>query len=159
MKKSRLVIGIIAAVILFLLIFGNPFSSPTIAEFKRDYIQRVDKELRKPNNKFRESIESAHKTVTVKDAYISSCTVTTRDGSNNAGRKGSNISTIDLKIHSVWDGKFHKNGYTDLRVILDFHEGKGTVRNAEIVATNALINTKSPYFWSRVGVIKALLIL
>ena len=32
MKKSRLVIGIIAAVILFLLIFGNPFSSPTIAE-------------------------------------------------------------------------------------------------------------------------------
>lgn len=168
MKKSYLVVGILVVAVLYLLIFGNPFSSlsgqstvsePTVAEFQKDFCRKVDKELSSRDNDIRKRIEAAHATVTVKDAYVSFCRMTTRDGSDNAGRNGSNISNVNFTIHTVWDGIFHKNGYTDLQIVLDVHGDKADVRTSEIVDTNAMINVEDPNFWYAVGATTAILLL
>lgn len=159
MKKKYVIGGIVIGIILLLLIFGNPFATGmSVDRYRQNFISKADKVLKNPNHELRRRIERAHATVTVRRAYVSSCEIETRDGSSNAGKHGENIAKLGYIIHTVWDGKFHKNGYTDLLIVLDYWNGEASVRTAKIVGSNALINVESPEFWGEVAAIGLLLL-
>ena len=159
MKKWCLIIGGIILAIFLCIYFFSESEYSTIPELREAFISDVNEALMDPNNEIRKRIESAHKTVTVKKAYISSCTIRTIDGSNNTGKNYSNIAEVDFTVHTAWDGVFHKNGYTDLQIVLDCHNGEVNVKKAGIVDTNAWVNTEDPEFWYAVGVAVGTLLL
>ena len=130
----------------------------TVAEFREQAEQEINKALSSPSHDLRKYVENAHKTVTVHTAYVSDLQITTKDGGNNAGVEGKNIRRIHLEITTRWNGMIHKNGYTVVGVDLENINGEGKVTNAGIIRTDALINTEDPKFWYEVGTAVALLL-
>lgn len=121
----------------------------TVDDFRSEFIARTDAGLASPGHAVRKYVEKAHVSVTVSEAHVKTCCVTTVDGSNLAGEDDSNISEVRMVVHCSWDGKVHKGGHTDVEITLDKRMGK--VTNTRIVDTDALVNTEDPDFWITVG--------
>ena len=88
----------------------------TVDEYKAAYVSKIECELAKANAAWRSHVKSAHLTVKPTKAYVLSCEVKTLDGSRSAGKNDSNISEVVTIIRCSWDGKYHKNGHTDLKI-------------------------------------------
>ena len=126
-------------------------SQYTVAEFKRHYLPVINNRLKDKENFFgniMSRVDQAHKTVTVRDAYFSKCEITTKNGSNIAGKGGCNIKKIDYEITVIWDGYFKKFGKTILAICQENIPGAGIhVTKADIVYTDAWINVEDGEKW------------
>ena len=155
--------GILAFVICVLLIaiigaIGGD-GEYTVADFRNDTEQKINRELCKKNNPINQLVEAAHLTVTVTEAYVSDVRASTKDGSNLAGRNGSNIKNAKIYITTRWDGNIHKNGKTVVELSYERVRDEWKVMDAKIVETDALVTTTDPDFWYKVGVGIAILLL
>ena len=127
------------------------FRSESVGEYSKRLEQKLNKDLSDPNNAVRRRVESAHGTVDVTSAYISKIRIVTKDGSDNAGVDGSNVSEVHVNIMTYWDGIFHKDGYTEFYANIDMASGQPKGKKAGIVRTNAWINMEDPEFWLSVA--------
>jgi hypothetical protein len=126
----------------------TPPPSESVESYRARTIADVNRWLASNDNWIRKKIEDAHVTVTAKSARVSSCTVRTVDGSSSAGRKGSNVSDVDLVITVFWDGWFQKDGYTEFRILYDNQNHK--TKEAKYLKSNAMINLDT-VDWFSVG--------
>ena len=172
MKNNKFTTFIIGGIVAVFIIWGacSLFSSPsakalseekiiTVQEYSEAVQRNINTALSNPNHGVRKRIESAHGTVTTTSAYVSKIQVLTKNGSNNAGKDGSNVREVNMNIMVRWDGVFHKNGYTEFYISLDTASTQVHVNEAKIVKTNALINMEDPNFWFEVGTGIGLLLL
>lgn len=120
----------------------------SVEEYRQRKIKEVNDALQYPDHLFRQQVESAHKTVDVKTAYVSDMRITTKDGKSRIINE-SDIQRIEMTITSKWDGYFHKGGETVLQVTYENTDGKLKASQAKIIKTDAMINTKDPNFWLR----------
>ena len=124
----------------------------TVAEFCQKAEQKINMSLQSDDSPIKRKVENAHLTVTVRDAYVSSMRVTTKDGSNSAGdATGSNVRSMKVTITTKWDGLFHKNGTTIVDLSYERVRDKWQVTDAKITYTDAWINIEDPEFWFVVG--------
>ncbi len=153
--------AIALALFVFAILLGHACGSnvQTVEEYQQECIESLNKELQDPKNPVIQRIENAHGTVKVTSAQVSYCKASTIDGTNNAGKNGSNISALQIQITTRWDGIFQKNGYTVFFMDFDTNHGKLNLRNAGITETNALVNTEDPDFWYGVGYLTGALLL
>ena len=140
-------------------IFFLTACSETVDEYTRRAKAKLNDDLHQPDHPLRRHVEDAHVTVNAREAYVSNFHVITKDGSKNAGRKGSNIKEVQADIVVRWDGVIHKNGETVLSVAWNVSSGKSYVKKAKITKTDALVNTKDPGFWLDVAGACCLLLL
>lgn len=158
-KRTGLYAGIAVAVLVCLICIVIGFSrGQSVADYRRDMVREINNELASPNSALKKFIEDAHWTVDVTSAKVVECKVTTMDGSDNAGRNGSNVSQVSMLIRFQWKG-FVDTGRTDFRLVLDVPND--TVMQASIVYTDAMVNTQDIGFWwdlgTLVGTVLALL--
>ena len=133
------------AVAAFTVVFTTGCGMP-VEEYRQKKTKEINDALQSPDHTFRQHVESAHKTVKVKKAYVSSMSITTKDGKSRISDE-SDIERIEMQISAQWDGVFHKNGETVLQVTYENSGGELKVSQAKIVKTDALINIKDPQFW------------
>lgn len=136
----------------------------TLAQYEQKRRNEINRELSKPSGELRQAlfsrVKKAHKTVTVKQAYVSKFMATTTDGRDVVFVDNSNISEVTMQITTRWDGIFHKNGFTDLEIVYRMAENnKMDIISCKIVDTNASVNTEDPNFWYKVGAVAGALIL
>ena len=88
------IIAIAGAAFAWWLYFRHP--NLTVDEFQEKFVRGIESELRKPNHPLRQAIEQRKgKLVHIK---VTGVACKTKDNSNNAGRKGNNIKSIDIRI-------------------------------------------------------------
>ncbi len=116
----------------------------TVNDAKQKLCRELNEELKKPECPLRKWIENAHGTVFVKYAHVLTCDMTTIDGSENAGKDDGNIRSAVVDIKFVWDGIFHKGGYSVLRLDIDAQNPANLT--GKIIKTDALINLEDPKF-------------
>lgn len=146
---------------------SKPIPKPrtiTLAQYEEKCKNEINRELQKPTGELRKSlssrVENAHKTVTVKNAYVSQFIATTTDGRDVVFVDNPNISEVVMRITTKWDGIFHRNGFTDLEIVYRMAENnKMDIISCKIVDTNASVNTEDPNFWYKVGAVAGALIL
>lgn len=109
----------------------------SVESFQSHIIETINRELANPNHTLRVFVQNQHGTVTVKQAYVSDCTVKTTDYNKSIKPDCSNIQSISYTINFIWDGIFHKNGKTIIRITEDHKTG---ATQSEIVHTDALIS-------------------
>ena len=156
MKNFLIVAGIAIAVFLCFSACGDGGvvdRSISIEQYKQNVINDFNQKLTKSDDNLRRRVENAHGTVTVKKAYVSTCDVVMRDSSMKVKKNESNVAQVSLVITFCWDGVFHKNGYTKLRLVLDNAGNEWVLRSARIIETDALINMEDPEFWMGVGLL------
>ena len=100
--------------------------------------------------KIKEFIERIHPLVTYKRAVISAMRAVTIDGSNNAGRRGGNISEVEMLVTFYWEGPVTKDGFTEVRFNYDYQGRQLKARHFE--RSNAAINLET-VDWFKVGVV------
>lgn len=149
---------LLAVVILGIMASGDDQPAITVAEFREQAEQEINKALSTSDHNMRKYVENAHKTVTVHTAYVSDLQITTKDGTNNAGVGGKNIRRLHLEITTRWDGLIHKNGFTVIGTDLENINNEWKVTNSGIIKTDAIVNTEDPKFWYEVGAAAALLL-
>ena len=110
----------------------------SVETYRGRLIAAVNQTLLDPNHPIRQKIESNHVTVTVKSARVTACTIQTVNGSDNAGKDGSNVATVDLVITAIWDGYVHKDGFTEVEVLYD-NQNKIT-KETRFLRSNAVVN-------------------
>ena len=118
----------------------------SVGEYRDQLIAEVNHDLENPDNPIRRKIENAHVTVTAKSANVTSCSVYTVDGSNNAGKNGGNVSEIDMVITVMWDGWIDKNGFTEFEV--DYDNQNRVVKNSKYLRSSAMINLDTVDWYS-----------
>lgn len=143
--------GLLAFVICALLI-GGISGEYTVADFRNDTEQNINRALQQENNMIKQLVETAHVTVTLTEAYVSDVRATTKDGSNLAGRNGSNIKNTKIYITTRWDGFLHKNGKTVVELSYERVRDEWKVMDAKIVETDAWVDITDSKFWYKVGV-------
>jgi hypothetical protein len=123
----------------------------SVSEFKEKFERETNNALSSSSHPLRRRVENAHGTVDVRQAYVSSLAVETKDGSDDVGKDGKNIRRIKMTITTIWDGFIHKGGRTELTLLIE-NTGNGlkTV-DSRISYTNAMINTEDSEFWSDLG--------
>ena len=121
----------------------------TVEQYKSECVKSLNSQLGNPNDALRKFIENAHLTVTVTDAYVLSCEVTTLDGSSSAGENDSNIHRVEAIIRFGWDGIIDKGGHSDLKLVIDAQTKQ--IKDSKIINTTAAINVEDPEFWFQVG--------
>lgn len=141
--KIGAVIFIALVVVFFIWTKGE-----SVESYRTRLVAGVNQKLELNNNGIRKRIEGAHLTVTAKSAKVTSCVIRTIDGSNNAGREGSNVSEVDMVVTVFWDGYFQKNGYTELQVIYDAQNK--SVKETKYLKSNAVFNMEK-IDWFSVG--------
>ena len=156
MKNFLIVVGIV--IVTFICFSacddgGIIDQSITIEQYKQNVINDFNQKLTKSDDNLRRRVENAHGTVTVKKAYVSTCDVVMRDSSMKVKKNESNVAEVSLVITFCWDGVFHKNGYTKLRLVLDNAGKEWVLRSAKIIDTDAIINMEDPEFWMGVGLL------
>lgn len=127
---------------------GGVSQSETVQQFRDQLIAQQNQWLAQSDNPIRKKIENAHMTVTAKGASVSSCSVQTIDGTENAGKNGSNVSEIDIIYTVTWDGWFQKDGYTEFEV--DYDNQNRMVKNTKYLRSSALFNADT-INWVEVG--------
>ena len=142
--SSKFIVCAIAIIAVFL--FWKPLGSDSVDAYRQRMIAEVNQELLKKENPVRQRIESAHVTVTVKSAKVSSCIVTTIDGTDKAGRNGSNVREVTLDITTYWDGWLHKDGYTEFRIVYDPQSRKA--KETKFLKSNAMLNLETVDWYS-----------
>ncbi|MCL2742377.1 MAG: hypothetical protein FWE67_00845 [Planctomycetaceae bacterium] len=120
----------------------------TTEAYRQTVIREINGYLQNESDERRRYIEFAHQTVTVTSATVTSCQIETLDGSNNAGYEGKNVSRVTYEITAYWDGVFHKQGHSVLKIVSDVQNGKST---AKIIKTDAVVNIEDPNFWYEAG--------
>ena len=156
----KALLGIIISVLIIwggCKLFSN--SGETVAEYSQRMEKELNAELADPANQVRKYKEDAHGTVTVKSANVSSISIRTKDGSDNAGKKGSNVSEVKVTIITYWDGILHKNGHTEFSINFDMSSKEPRLKEYGIINTNAKINMTDPKFWYSVGYAIGILLL
>ncbi len=130
---------------------GSTPSAPvrTIDDVRREIIADVERDLANPSAPLRKRIENAHMTVDVTSTKVVRCDISTRDGSNRAGRDDSNVSMVELLIRFNWTG-FLDSGYTDLKIT---HDAVNDRTEAVIDYTTAMLNLEDKELWTDVGFI------
>ena len=157
MKKQLLYGGGGVAAIIAIIIFAFSSSGESVEQYKKKATSEINAALQDKTHAIRKRIEQAHMTVTVKTARVTGFDVTTLDGSDKAGKNGSNIKTTTIEITAYWDGLIHKDGFTEFVIEYDVQYDK--VVSAKIGRTNALFNAEEVN-WYEVGtVIGTLLVL
>jgi hypothetical protein len=121
---------------------------PSVEEYRAAVIAEMNRNLALSDNAVRKKIEDAHLTVTAKDASVTSCDIRTVDGSDRAGKNGSNVAEIDCVITVKWDGWIQHDGFTEFEIVYD-NQTK-TVKETKYLRSNALINIDT-IDWSAVG--------
>jgi len=139
---------VIFGIILISLITGGCSRQESVQEFGQRQISMIDKELLDPNNAICKRIEAAHITVTAKSAKVTQWQAQTIDGSNNAGKNGSNIGDIDMVITVIWDGLLQKDGFTEIEILYD-NQNKRT-KATKYLRSSALVNWEN-VDWKAVG--------
>ena len=86
--------------------------------------------------------------MTAKSGKVTTCSVRTVDGSDNAGKNGSNVSEIDLVITVNWDGWIQKGGYTEFE--MDYDNQNKVVKKTAFLRSNATIDWPKVN-WFKVG--------
>jgi hypothetical protein len=132
---------------LFSIFILTACSNESVESYSRRLQKQINDDLADSNHPLRKRVESAHVSVDSTAAYVSNFRAITKDGSHEAGFKGSNIKEIRADIVVRWDGLIHKDGETILSVVWDVSSGNAQVKKAEITRTDALINIKDPEFW------------
>lgn len=122
---------------------------PTKADYIKAFLADTQEMLKDPKNVFFKYVEESHLTVKAKGASIKNCSVDTIDGSDSAGLNGENISRIYLCVTVSWDGNVHKDGYSDVSVIIDPHQNK--ILEGKISNSNAAIDVNDPALWQGLG--------
>ena len=112
------------------------------------FVASVNAELANPSSEYRQYIENAHVTVTVKSARVIQSEIHTVDGTDATGENHSNIAMISLLIRFDWEG-ITESGYSDLRVVIDVPQRRITER--KIVDTSAMVDITDFGFWVDVG--------
>ena len=123
----------------------------TVNWYREKMERELNETLSQQDNSVTKKVEAAHGTVTVKQAYVSDLVIKTKDGSNIAGKHGENIRNIGCSVTTRWDGVFHKNGTTVVRITWENINGQFQVTSAKIIHTDALVNMEDPNFWYEVG--------
>jgi hypothetical protein len=100
--------------------------------------------------KVKEFIENIHPLVTYKRAGIAAMRAVTIDGSNNAGRRGGNISEVEMLVTFYWEGPVTKDGFTEVRFNYDYQGRQLKARRFE--RSNAAINLET-VDWIKVGAV------
>ena len=100
--------------------------------------------------KVKEFIEKIHPLVTYKRAVISEMRAVTIDGSNNAGRRGENISEVAMLVTFFWEGPVTKDGFTEVRFNYDY-QGR-QLKGRRFERSNAAINLET-VDWFKVGMV------
>ena len=142
--KSKI---ITAVVILFAIIVFWP-RGESVEKYRDQLIAGVNQELAASDNPVRKKIEDAHVTATAKSARVTACSVRTVDGSDNAGKNGSNVAEIDLVITVIWDGWIQKDGFTEFEIDYD-NQSKAT-KGAKYLRSSAMVNFDT-VDWFQVG--------
>ena len=156
-KRTGLFVGIGIAAVALLCITGigvmafvgeKGARERTVSDYRSEVMRDINAELSKPDSKLKKRIEDAHLTVTVKSTSIVRCDVTTKDGSDKAGKDDSNIDKVSMLIRFKWKGIID-TGFTDL--LLEYDVGNDRLLKSEIDNTTALVNAEDPSFWWDVG--------
>jgi hypothetical protein len=148
--------GIACALLVLWLIY--PSSSQTVDQYRNSVITEINQDLMDANHSVRKRIESAHLSVVAKSAKVTSCKIKTIDGSDKAGKDGSNVSEVDVVITVIWDGIIQTDGYTEFQIVYD--NQNNTVKEARFLNSNAMFNWETVDWWSvgwSIGSIIALL--
>ena len=88
------IIAIAGAASAWWLYFRHP--EETVGEFKEKFVRDIESELRKSNHPLRQAIaNSGAKSTSIS---VTGVECKTKDNSDNAGRKGSNIESIDIRV-------------------------------------------------------------
>ena len=88
------IIAIAGAASAWWLYFRHP--EETVGDFKKNFVRDIESELRKSNHPLRQAIaNSGAKSTSIS---VTGVECITKDNSDNAGRKGSNIKSIDVRI-------------------------------------------------------------
>jgi len=93
-------------------------------------------------------IEDIHPLVTYKRAAISEMRAVTVDGSGNAGRRGENISEVEILVTFYWEGPVTKDGFTEVRFNYDY-QGR-QLKGRRFERSNAAVNLET-VDWFKVG--------
>ena len=120
----------------------------TVAQYRDKFVEDANKELENPQSKLRKYVEDAHLTVKVSEAHVISCEMTTKDGTDKAGKDGENVQDVTITMRFSWSGLVY-DGTTDLRIVLDAPKKK--VLKTEVVRTDALVDLTDTKFWYNVG--------
>lgn len=139
--------GTVVAVFV-LLLFCSLNAGESVDAFQKRLVNALEVELASPSHAIRKRVEAAHVTVTSTGARVTECHIKTLDGSNRAGKNGSNIREIDMIVTVYWDGVFQKGGYTQLQMILDAQSN--TMITTRYVGGNAKFNAETTD-WFEVG--------
>jgi len=141
--------GIAIAAVLVVWIAWSLFGSfDSVESYRHKVISQLNRELLDRNNAIRKRIEHAHVTVTSTGAKVSSCAIRTVDGSQRAGKRGSNIGQVDVVITVFWNGYIQKNGFTEFEVVYDAQNNK--VKETKFLKSNANFNWETVN-WYKVG--------
>ena len=97
-----------ASMLLILWIAWPSGKSETVDDVRREIVASINTELSNQSSPIRKRIEDAHITVTVSNAYVLKCDITTIDGSAKVGTDRANISLVTVIVRFNWDGIFQK---------------------------------------------------
>lgn len=153
--------GLIALIFLvgiMLVLSGSGLAkNQTKADYVSAFVADTQKLLNEPQNMFFKFVEEAHVSVTAKSATVKSCSADTIDGSDLAGQNDENISRVYLCVTVKWDGILHKDGYSDVSIVIDAQQDQ--IIEAAITDSNAAVNINDPEFWKGIGEMGAILLL
>ena len=82
----------------------------TTAQFRGDFIKKINSELRKADNRIRTSIKRGCDEAVIHSLCALSAECKTINNIDDAGKNGCNISSIDLRISASLDTADKKNG-------------------------------------------------
>jgi hypothetical protein len=138
----------VVAIVVFVFFLLWPHGGESVEKYRERVIAFENQQLESSDNLIRKQIEDAHVTVTAKSARVTACRMLTIDGTDNAGKYGSNIAEVDFVITVIWDGWIQKGGYTEVEI--DYDPQNKVVKQTKYLRSNALVNLDNVN-WFQVG--------
>jgi len=151
-RRAPLVIGssvgaiVVVLALLFIVLISNT-RDITVDEWKVMERKQLNAEL-STSPKLKPYVEGIHPFVTFTGANIKSITATTIDGSNRAGKAGSNISELEFVVTYHWYGPVQENGYTEVLYVWDWQAKK--LKKSRYLDSTAVVNLDN-IDWFKVG--------
>jgi hypothetical protein len=146
-KKTLLLAGSGVAVIFILILLISVFGSENVDTWTRHERDKLNTELN-TSPKAKSFIEDAQPFSKYTGATVKSVVATTIDGTQNAGRGGSNIAEEVFVVTFHWKSPLEDNGYTEVRFTYD--KQADVLKKTEYLDSNALINLNT-VDWYKVG--------
>jgi hypothetical protein len=146
-KRTLLLAGGGIAVIFILIILVSVFRSENVDTWTQHEREKLNTELN-TSPKAKSFIEDAQPFSKYTGATVKSVAASTIDGTQNAGRRGSNIAEEVFVVTFHWKSPLEDDGYTEVRFTYD--KQANVLKKTEYLDSNALLNLNT-VDWYKVG--------